>query len=154
SRSGRTGRTSTTVRPRPPTRYGPPTACRPCPAGTRSTARTRRPARRTSRAARSIAPAPHRAPAASPRGQTAMGTISAADFAEMWRRLKRLKGFNPDEPRKPAGQEGGGEWTGGGGDGPSAELVTKPSSDGKFTLVSVTIGSAGYLHLRHQGDML
>jgi len=42
------------------------------------------------------------------------------------RLLLRKTGFNPDQPRLPAGQPGGGRWTDGGGDGPAPSADALP----------------------------
>src|SRR5262249_13792485 len=56
----------------------------------------------------------HRSPASSPGTASSMNTLRKS-LDELRQRLKA--GFDPNEPRIPAGQEGGGEWTSGGGAG-------------------------------------
>lgn len=50
-------------------------------------------------------------------------------LAERFARLAEKAGFNPDQPRLPAGQSGGGQWTSGGAQSDSATVgdVTTPA---------------------------
>ncbi len=72
-------------------------------------------------------------------GKPALAAISAVQLGlpaiapERMEKLARsslAKDFNPDEPRVPGGEEGGGEWTGdGGGEGEKDEDGEKPTGE-------------------------
>lgn len=59
-----------------------------------------------------------------------MPTSCSADFAVFFgyfeiecAELRRLLKYNPDQPRVPAGQSGGGQWTSEAGSGASSDLI-------------------------------
>ena len=72
------------------------------------------------------------------------------DFAAFYRHfeiecseLRRLLKYNPDQPRVPAGQSGGGQWASEGGYGVSSDLMD--STDGAETgSVKQPVGSTGH----------
>jgi hypothetical protein len=57
--------------------------------------------------------------------------LAKIEFELKFRRLIRKAGFNPDQPRVPAGSPDGGQWTGEGGSGGSAaQSIGDATSDG------------------------